>query len=173
MDYLDLIILAGMFKTAAKRSFLGFLPFLFFVFQSCQSTYHPLGIEDLSQKGWHQDSVLSFPLLVEKEKPASFDLLYQLKVSDKYPYQNIWLKYKIFGPTGQLITESKDNLFLFDPKTGKSLATSAMGITYATAYFLKDVRFPTSGKYTIQVQHYMRKERVFGIENLAVLAQSK
>lgn len=173
MDYLELTILATMLYSAIKRGLIALIPIIFSVFPSCTSSFQTLGIKSFVKDGWDKDSVLTFHFKVEAARPESFDLIYQLKVNDAYPFQNIWLKYHITGPTGQLIMESKDNLFLFDPKTGKSYAPSALGTTYATAYFLRDVRFSQKGNYTIQVQHYMRTGKLKGVESLAVLAQPR
>ena len=137
------------------------------IFSSCQTAPSYQSIKALPEAGWHQDSVvqLDFSIL---EPGQRFDLLYQIQYQDVYPFDNVYLKYWLTGPSGDTLISSRDNLFLFQPRVGKPIGIGLANHRMLDAYFLRNILLQDSGQYQVHVRHYMRKEKLEGIRQIGV-----
>lgn len=137
---------------------------------SCSSFEKKISIRNLKNSEWQKDSLLHFDFNLNQAK-NKLNFLYQVQYLPSYPFQNIWLTYTLKDPDGLELIHSKDNLFLFEPLSGRPLGEHSKNRNYALAYFLKDVVLTKQGKYTIDIQHYMRPDVLTGIESLGVMIE--
>ena len=137
---------------------------------SCTSFEKKVSIINLKNNEWQKDSLLNFDFNLNQVK-NKINFLYQVQYQPSYPFQNIWLKYTLKDPDGLELINSKDNLFLFQPSSGKPLGGYSKNRNYTLAYFLKDVVLTKPGSYSISIQNYMRPEILIGIESLGVVVE--
>ena len=133
----------------------------------CQKSESRVWIRSIPATGWEMDSALNFSFRI-KELDEKVDFLYQVQYRPTYDFENIWLKYWLIGPKKDTLIRSRDNLFLFQPKTGVPLGIGPGTTKFLDAYFLKGVSFKDTGLYQIRVRHYMRTRRLEGIQSLGL-----
>jgi gliding motility-associated lipoprotein GldH len=134
---------------------------------SCQDHSFPVRIRSLVNQRWAQDQFLEFAFKTHSPD-EQVDLLYQVQYGPDYSFENIWLKYWLIGPKNDTLIISKDNLFLFEPGSGKPIGTGTGNRIFLDAYFLKNVRLKDPGLYKIKLRHYMRKDSLYGIQAMGV-----
>jgi gliding motility-associated lipoprotein GldH len=138
----------------------------------CEEKDSMIWIRSLPPSGWDSDSSLNYSFFIS-ESGEKRDLLYQVQYSPNYSFENIWLKYWLIGPKSDTLIQSRDNLFLFQPKTGIPLGTGTHLRLFLDAYFLKAVVFKDTGLYQLNVKHYMRKKDLTGIQSLGLKIKSR
>ena len=152
------------------------MPKVLFIFliisllNSCRMENSRLGIVSIPPAGWPAEKSLDFHFSVEDTAGTS-DLLYQLQLDPEFAWENIWLRYCLLGPGGDTLIQSTDNLFLFEPGSGKPLGRGCRERLYLNAYFLRNVRLRKPGKYTVLVQHRMRTDTLNGLQALGIRVQ--
>jgi len=137
---------------------------------SCSSFEKKISLQNLKNNEWQKDSLLHYEFDLNQAH-NKLNFLYQVQYLPTYPFQNIWLKYTLNDPDGQELIHATDNLFLFEPSSGKPLGEYSKNRNYKLAYFLKDVVLTKKGKYKIDIQHYMRPNVLTGIESLGVIIE--
>jgi len=138
----------------------------------CKESDSKVWIRSLPASGWYADSSLHYSFFIP-EPGEKRDLLYQVQYSPNYSFENIWLKYWLIGPKKDTLIQSRDNLFLFQPKTGNPLGTGTHLRLFLDAYFLKAVVFKDTGLYQLHVKHYMRKKDLTGIQSLGLKIKTR
>ena len=141
------------------------------VFSGCQSTENQAVLCKLKNEKWPLSQTLSFPFSVGSPS-EKMDFVYRLCYSPSYPYDNIWLRYCLVGPQGDTLTQSVDNLFVFESKTGRPLGQGFAERYYMDAYFLKGVSFQNPGKYKVLVRQYMRQDTLPGLQSLGCIIRA-
>jgi gliding motility-associated lipoprotein GldH len=134
---------------------------------SCNSETFPVMLHPLKNSIWAADQDLVFDFQVQNPS-QTVDMLYQVQYDRGYAFENIWLKYWLIGPKRDTLIRSRDNLFLFEPKTGRPIGTGPPERLFLDAYFLKKVRLEDTGKYTLRIRQYMRKDSLEGIQSLGI-----
>lgn len=132
----------------------------------CLERSNSLGTYRLRRNAWPQTEKLEF-ILQDNSPQIPINILYQVRTSNEFLYQNIWLKYWLIGPDKDTLTSSNDNLFLFEP-SGKPIGTGTSDSKYVDAYFLKNIRLPKPGDYRIVVQHTMRADTLIGLQSIGL-----
>jgi gliding motility-associated lipoprotein GldH len=140
----------------------------FFVLLSCRQENEPDCFFSIPSRGWASDSVAVFQVEYEKN-PVS--LMYQIGYNENFHWENIWLQYLITDTSGDTIRRSTDNLYLFQPGSGKPLGRGSKERMYLNAYFLRSFQPLKPGKYQIMVRHRMRTDTVRGIQSLRLLQE--
>lgn len=143
---------------------------LFFLV-SCQPENRWLLIKDFPQIKWAKDSAVRFTIQVD-EPVKNLDFIYQVQYTDDYPFENIWLDYVISEPSGKTIAHSRDNLVLFEPKSGRPLGTGTSERRFLDAYFLRNISLSQTGAYQITINHYMRTDSLSGIQSIGLKIRS-
>jgi len=137
---------------------------------SCGGFENKIVVRNLKNSEWQKDSLLYYEINLN-QPDQTVNLLYQVQYLPSYSFQNVWLKYTLKDPDGKQLIQSKDNLFLFEPGSGRPFGLHSGQKNYQLAYFLKDVVLKKKGKYTIDIQHYMRPEILSGIQSLGIIAE--
>ena len=109
----------------------------------------------IPEDGWSSSNILKFSVdIAAIEKPTNFFI--NVRNSEGYPYNNLFLYIKTIFPDGKLSTDTLECI-LADEK-GKWLG-SGMGDLYDNQIpFKKNVRFPEKGTYKFEIQQGMRND---------------
>jgi gliding motility-associated lipoprotein GldH len=144
--------------------------FIFLIFNilfSCQRKINEIRIVAINQEKWAANKSLDFKLRTETENFQT-DFLYQVQMNPEFAWENIWLNYCLQGPKGDTLICSTDNLFLFEPKTGKPYGQGCRERLFLDAYFLKNVILKDTGMYKISIRHYLRTDTLQGIQAIGI-----
>jgi gliding motility-associated lipoprotein GldH len=117
---------------------------------------------DLHENTWHVDSIPSFEFEIADHQ-QSYDIYYNVRYADFYPYYNVYVKYYLEDSAGNAVSSDLQELLLFDKKTGKPLGDGLGDIIDRQILVFDGHKFPMSGKYTMKVKQFMRTEELPGI----------
>ncbi|MGR3810726.1 gliding motility lipoprotein GldH [Jiulongibacter sp. NS-SX5] len=121
-------------------------------------------IVDFDNAEWQIDDIKTFSFEV-KDSSKTYQINYLLRNAVQYPYYNIYLKSWLKDSTGSELISGMEELILFDEKTGKPKG-DGLGDLFdhkigAAKY--QELRFPTNGTYTFEIQHNMRPDPLMGM----------
>jgi gliding motility-associated lipoprotein GldH len=119
---------------------------------------------DIKDLNWEKEKSLEFDFIIE-EPDQLYNLYYNIRYTNTYPYYNLFTRYFIYDSSGKEIKSIPlpDDMYLFDPKTGEPYGSGIGDIYDHRISFLKDYKFPYSGKYKARIFQYMRKDSLPGI----------
>ena len=120
--------------------------------------------QPVQHKLWDKNNEYFFNFEIT-DVSVPYNVSLQLRNNDMYPYQNIWLLFEESQPTK--ITTKDTIEFMLADDFGK---WKGNGITlYQNRIPVKNhYIFPDTGKYTINIRHGMRDDKLKGIENIGV-----
>ena len=130
---------------------------------SCDNTRVFEEYKPIAKAGWHKDSLVVFniPLF---DTIQNHNLLVNVRNEISYKYSNLWLFIEIDQPGGPSIIDTFE-LSLAHP-SGKWLGEGFGGLKTPQVIYRRNVYFPVSGHYTINIQHGMRDEKLMGISDI-------
>ncbi len=127
------------------------------LFSSCDSKRVYEENTAIPDNVWESSNIQKYVVDV-KDTISSNNFYVNVRNADGYPYNNLFLFIVTTFPNG-LISSDTLECILADEK-GKWLG-SGMGDIYDNQIpFKKNVRFPISGKYTFEIQHGMRVDKI-------------
>jgi gliding motility-associated lipoprotein GldH len=115
---------------------------------------------------WHSDSILVFQVPVI-DTLLNHNLYINVRNDIEYKYSNLWLFIDIVQPGDSTAVTDTLELTLADP-TGKWLGHGFGGVKTNETLFKKNVFFPVSGNYEIQIKQGMRGQQLDGITEVGV-----
>ena len=119
-----------------------------------QSVYK--GKKDFSEKYWAFNDPAEFEFeILETDKP--YNLLFNIRNTSKYQFQNIYLQYYLEDSTGMLISKELKNIQLFNAITGVPLGEGIGDIFDIERAFLESYSFKNPGKYKLRIDQFMRQ----------------
>jgi gliding motility-associated lipoprotein GldH len=138
------------------------------LFSACDSQRVFEDNKDIAENTWKKEDTISFNFKIADT--AAYNLYYDVRYSADYPFYNLFAKYFLYNKEGKLILSPKlpEDMYLFDPKTGKPFGKGIGDLYDQRISFLKYYHFPDSGQYTVKVLQYMRKEPLEGIASFGV-----
>lgn len=117
----------------------------------------------LENKFWITDSLQNFEIDID-DKSIKYNIYMNIRNSSSYPYNNIYIKYHLKDTDNTTFEEQLINNQLFNSKTGKPLGQSGIGDLFDNQFLLlENYTFDHSGKYIIELQHYMRPDSLLGV----------
>lgn len=144
-------------KRAQIKSRLVIVPVLLFVlfFSSCDKNRIFDDYKGIPDNNWSSSNVIKFEVdIADIETPTNFYI--NVRNADGYPFNNLFLFIKTTFPDGKMSNDTLECILA--DENGKWLG-SGMGDIYDNQIpFKKNVRFPTAGKYTFEIQHGMRTD---------------
>ncbi|WP_337045097.1 gliding motility lipoprotein GldH [Emticicia sp. 17c] len=138
-----------------KNLVLGFL--LCFSVLSCESNAVYKSFVDFKDTKWYIKDVPSFTFDIQDET-IPYDIYLLVRNASQYPYNNLYLTRYIYGPDNKLLSNTLEQVILFDPKTGKPQGKGLGDIFDSKIISSKAYKFPKKGKYTIKLKQYMRQD---------------
>jgi len=110
---------------------------------------------------WNRDSLVVFHIPVT-DTVQRHNIFLNVRNDIEYKYSNLWLFVEIIQPgdsTGVIDTFE----FTLADQTGKWLGDGFGGVKTNEMLFKRNVYFPVSGNYELQIQHGMRGKLLKGI----------
>lgn len=152
----------------------GGLNFLFFIavlvlISACDDNRVFDEYKAIPETGWNKDSLLVFEIPVT-DTTQNHDLYINIRNDIKYKYSNLWLFVEIAEPGGAAHTDTFE-VTLADP-SGKWLGTGFSGIKTREVVYKRNVYFPVSGLYKINIQHGMRDVVLQGITDVGLRVEN-
>lgn len=117
---------------------------------------------DLEDSIWHQDTLTSYDFNIEDEI-LGYDISYNIRYADVYPYHNIYVKYYLEDSTSTIIQSELQEIILFDKKSGTPLGDGLGDIFDRQVLIFEKFKFPAKGEYTFKIKQFMRTENLPGI----------
>jgi len=123
--------------------------------------------QEIADDEWIPSNKISFPLEIDDEK-SKYTLQYLTRYTKEYPYCNLYIKRAVLDSNGKQLSSKLQGMYLFDEKTGEPKG-SGWGHKYDyTILSDSNMTFPYKGKYTIQLQQYMRQDTIAGISDMGI-----
>lgn len=119
----------------------------------------------INEKGWHQDSLVSFTFEVP-DATVSYNLSIDVRNTANYKYCNLYYRYYLYDAKGNKLKTDMPEVFLMDVKTGKPNGDGIGGAFTHTFDIVKNYKFPEKGTYKIKFKQYMRDINLEEIQNI-------
>ena len=124
----------------------------------------------VAENGWNKDSVITFNVPIS-DTIQNHDFFINVRNDIKYKYSNLWLFVEINQPGNNSVTDTFD-ITLADP-SGKWLGEGFGGVKNQQVIFKRNVYFPVSGDYKINIQQGMRENVLKGITDVGIRIEKK
>jgi len=150
------------------RSTLLVLCLISVLFLSCQGNSYYHHSETIPAKGWDLNETLYFQDSLRNEYPDTMQFEVNLRHSNLYPYQNLWLYIRTRTSDGINRLDSI-NWKLSEP-SGRWLG-SGWGSLYSLTYRFPDLSIKkTIGNrwFSIEIQHGLKDKSLPGIEDIGI-----
>ena len=123
--------------------------------------------QPIKDKVWDKQDEYFFNFEI-KETSAPYNISLLLRNNDIYPYQNIWVIIEESQPSGITIKDTIEHTLAddFGKWTGNGITLFQSRIPVKNQY-----HFPDTGKYTINIRHGMRDDRLKGIEDIGLFVE--
>lgn len=106
---------------------------------------------------WDMNNILKYDVEIPSDS-TSYDVCVNVRHSQFYPSSNLWLFINVTTPNGAVQRDTLECVLA--EETGKWLG-SGMGDIYDIEIpYKKDVWFTSKGKFTFEIQHGMRLEKL-------------
>ncbi len=121
---------------------------------------------EISEKGWHKDTVAVFRSEV-LELDKSCHILVQVTNKEDYPYSNIWFFMDAISPSGHIERDTLECMLANDQ--GDWYGKKAGGQSYKSLHPYKiNIRFPEKGLYTYYMIQGMRDTLLTGVQSVGI-----
>ncbi len=140
------------------------------VFASCDKNLVFEKNLPIPENGWNKDSVMVFNVPVI-DTLLNNNLYINVRNDIKYKYSNLWLFITIDQPGDTSITDTFE-ITLADP-SGKWLGEGFGGIKSRQVIFKRNVYFPVSGEYKINIRQGMRENVLKGITDIGIRVEKQ
>ena len=132
---------------------------ILFLVTSCDSNRVFEKNTDISDNLWQKEHKPEFEFQIT-DTSLDYNIYYNLRNAVSYPFYNIYLTHYLKDSVGNLISTNLDELTLFNPKTGQPYGKGMGDIFDHRIPMLTKYRFDQPGKYTIEVEHFMRMDEL-------------
>ncbi len=133
------------------------LPALFFFVSNCDSKRVFEGKKDFTDKLWAINSPAEFYFEIDNTD-KKYNLLFSVRSTAKYKYQNIYLQYYLEDSTGRLLSKDLKNIQLFNAITGIPYGSGLGDIYDIEKVFLENYTFEDKGNYKLRIDQFMRPD---------------
>lgn len=130
---------------------------------SCQQSVVFNQTHDIYGEGWHEDSTALFEAMLI-DSIGDYQMLINIRHTDKYPYQNLWLFVDITQDSFLLRRDTIEAQMANSRGEWYGAGTSQYTIPLA---YINHITLP-KGPYIIRVQQGMREEWLRGINAVGV-----
>ena len=140
------------------------------IFYSCDNNRIFEKNKAVPEKGWNKDSVIAFEVPIT-DTLVQYNFYINVRNDIKYKYSNLWLFIEINQPDGNSVADTFE-VALADP-TGKWLGEGFGGVKNRQVIFKRNVYYPVSGDYKINVRQGMREDVLKGITDIGIRLERK
>ncbi len=137
---------------------------LLFTVVSCKTDIVKTEYKTLSGGVWNKDDMLQFTFK-ELDTVQPYDVFINVRNDDNYDFSNLFLITSLTTPEGEVLQDTLE--YTMALPDGTWLGHGNGSIKENKLWYKEDIVFPSSGVYTIEVSHAMRKNgSVSGIVGL-------
>ena len=155
--------MAELLPAAAVRNSIVALS-LVFLLASCDKKRVFDEYKELDGK-WKKDNVLSFSF-DQKDTVSKYNMFVNVRNNNSYPYSNLYLIVQLQEP-GSKLTKVDTLEYPMANADGSLMGDGFTDVKESKLWYKENVRFPKAGKYTVSIQHAVRKGgEVPGVEEL-------
>lgn len=131
---------------------------------SCDSNIVYSEYRPLDKGVWNKEDVLQFSF-AEMDTVREYDIFINLRNDNSFPFSNLFIIAALTTPEGEV---TKDTLeYTMALPDGTWLGKGSGSVKESKLWYKEDIVFPSTGVYTIEVSHAMRKNgTVSGIVGL-------
>ena len=130
------------------------------LFSSCSHDIVYSHFTPIPSDKWALDSVVRFDYSIA-DAEASYRMIVNVRHSERYPYQNMWL----FVNNGQ----RKDTIeFYLADDRGQLLGDKHHGFVDIPVLLEEEFHFPDTGAYYLEIQHGMRDSLLRGVTDVGL-----
>ena len=133
------------------------------VFSACDRNKVFEDYKTIPEALWNKDSLVQFNVPVT-DTTIYHNLYVNVRNDVSYPYSNIWLFIEIEDPLGEAVTDTFE-VTLAEP-SGKWLGDGFGGLKTLQRVYRRNIYFPVSGNYKINIRQGMREENLGGISDI-------
>ncbi|HRF76337.1 MAG TPA: gliding motility lipoprotein GldH [Chitinophagales bacterium] len=138
---------------------------LLFILSGCeQSRVFDKNIS-LPKQGWFYDEAKTFEVEI-LDTAKSYNLYINVRHTDEYPYNNLWLKLTTTLPDGS-VRENNVNIEL-SAATGEWSGNCVDGICYNSVLIQHNFSLPQKGKYVFSLEQDMRMNPIPYIMDIGI-----
>ncbi len=131
---------------------------------SCDSALVKSEYRATDNGSWNKDMVLEFSFS-EMDTIQKHDIFINVRNDESFPYNNLFLIAEMTSPTGETVTDTLE--YKMAMPDGTWLGKGYGSIKENKLWYKENIVFSTSGVYTLQISHAMRKNgNVNGVVNL-------
>ncbi|MDC6391024.1 gliding motility lipoprotein GldH [Maribacter sp. PR1] len=121
---------------------------------SCNSKVVSSEYKSLNGAVWNKEEVLEFSFS-EMDTVQEYNLFINVRNDNTFPYSNLFLITSLSTPEGEVLQDTLEyNMALPD---GTWLGKGSGSLKENKLWYKENIVFPTSGVYTLEVSHAMRK----------------
>ncbi|WP_298485251.1 gliding motility lipoprotein GldH [uncultured Maribacter sp.] len=121
---------------------------------SCNDTTIKSEYQSLKDASWHKNDTITFNFS-ELDTIAKHHIFINVRNDQNYPYSNLFLITELNYPNGDVVKDTLEyNMALPD---GTWLGKGKGSLKESKLWFRENIVFPSSGVYTLQIVHAMRK----------------
>ncbi len=134
------------------------------VFFSCEnkSLFHQY--QAIDNIAWEKDKEYYFTFMVE-DNSVPYDIVFELRNNNLYPYQNLWLFMSQELPNGPIQRDTIEFMLAdeYGKWHGKGISLFQSDFPVRTGYL-----FPDKGQYTFSFRQGMRNDTLRGIQEIGL-----
>lgn len=137
---------------------------IFSLLFSCTTTTVKSDFKATDNGSWPKDSIVEFTFS-ELDTTSQHNIFINIRNDHSFPYSNLFLIAELNFPSGESLRDTLE--YEMASPDGTWLGKGYGSIKENKLWYKEDIVFPTSGVYTLQLSHAMRKNgAVDGVVNL-------
>jgi len=137
-----------------------------FILFSCTEDRHFEENQDFKNRVWGMEESVRFEFEIDSVE-IPYQVMLNIRNTMDYPYRNLYIKYHLRDST-HLLKDKLLNIKLFEAKSGKPYGKNQSDIFSHQLLVEDSVYFPEKGKYTVELQQYMREKELLGIVSAGI-----
>ena len=131
-----------------------FILFFAITLFSCNTAIVESKYESISSADWDKDHVVSFSFNAP-DTINRHDLFLNIRNDETYPYSNLFLITELDFPNGQTVKDTLE--YEMALPSGEWMGQGNGSLKENKLWYKENIVFPSSGVYTLQITHAMRK----------------
>ena len=140
------------------------LPVLWLFAVSCSNTedIHMSPVDGV----WHKDNAKKIEFEI-KDAQTPKNITFVVRNNNDYPYNNLFLISSLKGSKKENIKTDTLNYIIAKPN-GEWLGSGIGNVKEVFFQYKLHYKFPSNGKYQVEIKHGMRKDTLQGIEDIGI-----
>lgn len=134
-------------------------------FSSCDDNQFYEENRDIKDGVWAINDKLLFDFDVP-DSVTKYNFFFNIRNTDDYPYSNIYVFFKTTLPNGKNRVDTLE--FPLADETGRWYGKGQGDVHDCRLIWKQGVRFPSAGKYHMEVEQAMRMEKLPGVLNAGI-----